>query len=139
MTEIASEIAYLSRALKAPRIRAVADRLATQAREAGRTHEHYLAAVLAAEVTSREASGADTRIRAGGFPARKTVEEFTFTPGLGIKPDQVHHLAAGAYLAEAGNIVLLGPPGTGGGSVLNSVYRAGWLRHLRRKGAGRVA
>ena len=47
------------------------------------THEQYLAAVLAAEVSSREASGSETRIRAAGFPARKTIEEFTITAGLG--------------------------------------------------------
>ena len=52
-------------------------------------------------MSSREASRSETRIRAAGFPARKTIEEFTFTTGLGAK------------LAEAGNIVLLGPPGTG--------------------------
>lgn len=112
-SQIDSEIAYLSRELKAPRIRETAHRLAEQARDEGWTHEHYLAAVLATEVTSRESSGAETRIRAGGFPARKTIEEFTFTAALGVKRDQVHHLAAGAYLAEAGNVVLLGPPGTG--------------------------
>jgi DNA replication protein DnaC len=112
-TDIDSEVAYLSRALKAPRIRATAARLAEQARTEGWTHEHYLAAVLSAEVSSREASGSETRIRAAGFPARKTIEEFSFTTGLGAKRDQVHHLATGSYLAEAGNIVLLGPPGTG--------------------------
>lgn len=113
MGDIDSEVAYLSRALKAPRIRATATRLAEQARTEGWTHEHYLAAVLSAEVSSREASGSETRIRAAGFPARKTIEEFAFTTGLGTKRDQVHHLATGAYLAEAGNVVLLGPPGTG--------------------------
>jgi DNA replication protein DnaC len=110
---INSEIAYLSRQLKAPRIRDTAGRLAEQAREQGWTHEQYLAAVLSAEAASRESSGAETRIRAAGFPARKTVEEFAFNPGLGVKRDQVHHLAAGGYLSEAGNVVLLGPPGTG--------------------------
>ena len=35
----ASELAYLSRALKAPRVRAVASRLAETARAEGRDHE----------------------------------------------------------------------------------------------------
>jgi DNA replication protein DnaC len=94
------QIAYLSAALKAPRIRETAARLADQAREAGWTHEDYLAAVLDREVSARNASGGELRIRAAGFPARKTLDEFV-------------PLAAGHYLTEARNVVLLGPPGTG--------------------------
>ena len=44
--ETAKQIEYLARALKAPRIREAAARLADQARDAGWTHEEYLAAVL---------------------------------------------------------------------------------------------
>jgi hypothetical protein len=43
----ASELAYLSRALKAPRIRAASGRLADRARDEGWDYEAYLAAVLA--------------------------------------------------------------------------------------------
>ena len=67
MTTTATDLAYLARALKAPRISSCAGRLAEQARDGGWTHEEYLAAVLSQEVTSREASGASIRIRAAGF------------------------------------------------------------------------
>ena len=107
------QIAYLAAALKAPRIRETAARLADQARDAGWTYEDYLAAVLDREVAARNASGAELRIRAAGFPARKTFEEFVFDHQPGIRRDQIVPLAAGSYLAEARNIVLLGPPGTG--------------------------
>lgn len=53
---IAKQIAYLARALKAPRIRATATRLGDQARDAGWSHEEYLAAVLDREVSARDAS-----------------------------------------------------------------------------------
>ena len=59
--ETAGQIEYYSRAMKAPRIREAAARLADQAREAGWTHEEYLAAVLSREVAAREASGAESR------------------------------------------------------------------------------
>lgn len=49
-----SEIEYLARALKAPRIRDAAARLAELARQAAWTHEEYLAAVLFREVSARE-------------------------------------------------------------------------------------
>jgi DNA replication protein DnaC len=110
--ESIKQIHYLAAALKAPRITETAQRLANQARDAGWTHEDYLAAVLEREVSARNASGAELRIRAAGFPARKTLEEFDFDAQPGIRT-QVGSLASGAFLTEARNVVLLGPPGTG--------------------------
>jgi DNA replication protein DnaC len=54
-------VLHYTQALKAPRIRESAARLAEQARDANWTHEEYLAAVLSREVAAREASGAATR------------------------------------------------------------------------------
>jgi DNA replication protein DnaC len=106
------QIHYLAGALKAPRITEAAQRLADQARDAGWTHEDYLAAVLEREVSARNASGAELRIRAAGFPARKTLEDFDFDAQPAVRA-QVGSLASGGFLTEARNIVLLGPPGTG--------------------------
>jgi DNA replication protein DnaC len=106
------QIAYLAGALKAPRITEAAARLAEQARAANWTHEDYLAAVLEREVSARNASGAAMRVRAAGFPAVKTLEDFDFDAQPAVR-NQVAALASGAFLTEARNIVLLGPPGTG--------------------------
>ena len=56
-SESVKQITYLAAALKAPRITEAAARLAGQARDAGWTHEDYLAAVLEREVSARNASG----------------------------------------------------------------------------------
>lgn len=106
------QIQYLAAALKAPRITESAARLADHARDAGWTHEDYLVAVLEREVAARNASGAELRIRAAGFSARKTLEDFDWDAQPAAR-QQVGALASGAYLAEARNVVLLGPPGTG--------------------------
>jgi len=106
------QITYLASALKAPRITEAATRLADQARDAGWTHEDYLAAVLEREVSARNASGARLRIRAAGFAAVKTLEDFDFDAQPAIR-QQISALASGAFLREARNFVLLGPPGTG--------------------------
>jgi DNA replication protein DnaC len=111
-TDAMKQIRYLAAALKAPRITEAAARLAEQARDASWTHEDYLAAVLEREVSARSASGAQLRIRAAGFPARKTLEDFDFDAQPAIR-QQIAALASGAFLTEARNIVLLGPPGTG--------------------------
>ena len=110
--EAVKQLTYLAGALKAPRITEAASRLADHARDAGWTHEEYLAAVLEREVAARSASGAQLRIRAAGFAARKTLEEFDFDAQPSVR-QQVVSLASGAFLAEARNVVLLGPPGTG--------------------------
>jgi len=106
------EISYLAAALKAPRVAEAASRLATQARDANWSFEDYLAAVLEREVSARQASGAELRIRAAGLPTRKSLEDFDFEVQHSIR-GAVAALASGAYLHEARNVVLLGPPGTG--------------------------
>jgi DNA replication protein DnaC len=112
MTETVKQITHLAGALKAPRITEAASRLADQARDAGWSFEDYLAAVLEREVSARNASGAELRIRAAGFPARKTLEDFDWDTQPATR-QQIASLASGAFLAEARNVVLLGPPGTG--------------------------
>lgn len=92
-----SQIEYYARAMKAPRIGEAAARLAGQARDAGWSHEQYLAAVLSREVSAREASGAELRIRAAGFPGRKSLEEFTFDHQPGLKRDTIAHLGTECF------------------------------------------
>ena len=110
--ETIKQITHLAAALKAPRITEPAARLADHARDAGWTHEDYLAAVLEREVAARNASGTQLRIRAAQMPAVKTIEDFDFDQQPAARTP-VQALASGAYLAEHRNVVLLGPPGTG--------------------------
>ena len=109
----ASELAYLSRALKAPRVREVSGRLAERARDEGWDHETYLAAVLAEEVAARDSHGGSARVKAARFPAVKTIDDFDFTVQTSADRQLVAHLAQLDFLAEAKNVVFLGPPGTG--------------------------
>ena len=111
-TDALKQLTYLAAALKAPRIAEAAGRLADHARDAGWTYEEYLAAVLDREVAARNASGAQLRIRAAGFGARKTIEEFDWDAQPAVR-QQIAALASGWVLTEARNVVLLGPPGTG--------------------------
>lgn len=107
--DVIKQIEYYANALKAPRIRDSAARLAEQARDSGWSHEEYLAAVLSREVSSRESSGAEMRIRGAGFPARKGIEEFNFDHQPALKRDTIAHLSTGAFIDKAQNVVLLGP------------------------------
>ena len=108
-----SEVAFLARALKAPRIAALAASLADQARTEGWDYQHYLVQVLAEEVASRETHGGDARVKAARFPQVKTLDDFDFGFQRSVRRPQIAHLAQLDFLREATNVVFLGPPGTG--------------------------
>jgi len=111
--DVAAEIAYLTRALKAPTLRESAGRLADRARTESWSHEEYLAACLQREVAARDAHGGEGPIRAARFPARKSIEEFDFDHARGLKRDLIAHLATLDFVAGKENVIFLGPPGTG--------------------------
>ena len=111
--DVTAELAYLTRALKAPTLREAVERLAERAREEGWTHEEFLAACLQREVAARESHGGEGRIRAARFPARKSLEEFDFDHQRSLKRDMIAHLGTLDFIVGKGNVVFLGPPGTG--------------------------
>jgi DNA replication protein DnaC len=63
--DLTSEIAYLTRALKAPTLRDSVGRLAERARSEAWTHEEFLVACLEREVTARESHGGSDRLCCG--------------------------------------------------------------------------
>src|SRR5438270_1457922 len=66
--DLAAEVAFLTRALKAPTLREAVDRLAERARAESWTHEQFLIACLQREVSARESHGGEGRIRAARVP-----------------------------------------------------------------------
>jgi hypothetical protein len=111
--DLVAELAFLTRALKAPTLRQSVARLAERARAEGWTHEEFLAACLQREVAARESHGGEGRIRHARFPARKSLEEFDFDHARGLKRDVVAHLGTLDFVLAKENVVFLGPPGTG--------------------------
>jgi DNA replication protein DnaC len=85
--DTAAEVAFLTRALKAP--------------------------TLQREVSARESHGGEGRIRAARFPARKSLEEFDYDHARGLKRDLIAHLGTLDFVTAKDNVVFLGPPGTG--------------------------
>jgi DNA replication protein DnaC len=111
--DLTAELAFLTRALKAPTLRGSVGRLAERARAESWSHEEFLVACLQREVAAREAHGGEGRIRAARFPARKSLEEFDFDHARALKRDLVAHLGTLDFVAARENVVFLGPPGTG--------------------------
>ena len=108
-----AEVAFLTRALKAPTLRESVTRLADRARAESWTHEEYLVACLQREVSAREAHGGEGRIRAARLPARKSLEDFDFDHARGLKRETIAHLGTLDFVTAQENVVFLGPPGTG--------------------------
>ena len=111
--DIDAELAYLTRALKAPALREALPRLLERAHADGWSHAEFLAACLEREVTARAAHGGELRVKAAKFPARKSLEEFDFAHASGLKRDQVAHLGTLDFITARENVIFLGPPGTG--------------------------
>lgn len=111
--DLGAELAFLTRALKAPTLRQSVTRLAERARAEGWSHEEFLAACLQREVAARQAHGGEGRIRHARFPARKSLEEFDFDHARSLKREMIAHLGTLDFVLAKENVVFLGPPGTG--------------------------
>jgi DNA replication protein DnaC len=107
--DLAAEVAFVTRALKAPTLRESVDRLVQRARAESWTHEEFLIACLQREVSARENHGGEGRIRVARFPARKSLEEFDFDHARGLKRDIIAHLGTLDFVAAKENVVFLGP------------------------------
>jgi hypothetical protein len=108
--DLSAELAFLTRALKAPTLRDSVPRLAERARAENWSHEEYLVACLQREVAARESHGGESRIRAARFPARKSLEEFDFDHARGLKRNVIAHLGTLDFVTARENVVFLGPP-----------------------------
>jgi DNA replication protein DnaC len=111
--DLASELVFLTRALKAPTLRDSAARLAERARAESWSHEEYLAPACNARSPPATRTAERSRIRAARFPARKSIEEFDFDHARGLKRDLIAHLGTLDFVAGKENVIFLGPPGTG--------------------------
>ena len=111
--DLSSEVAFLTRALKAPALRESAARLADRARSESWSHEEFLVACLQREVAARESHGGEGRITAAKFPARKSLEDFDYGHARGLKREVIAHLGTLDFVTAKDNVIFLGPPGTG--------------------------
>ena len=69
--------------------------------------------VLKAEREARRARSRDVLTRTAGFPAIKTLDIYDFAFAAGAPRQQIKELASLSFVERAGNVVLLGPSGTG--------------------------
>ena len=76
-------------------------------------YPEMLADLLGVEVSARRERYLTTRTRLAKLPFQRTLEQFDFAFQPSIDERQVKELASLAFVSEATNLLLLGPPGVG--------------------------
>ena len=77
------------------------------------TYPDMLAELLGAEVAARRERYLTTRTRLAHLPFQRTLEQFDFALQPSVDERLVKEMANLAFVSEASNILLLGPPGVG--------------------------
>ena len=107
--QLRGHLAYLGLTAAAAELPGHLDR----ARQHNTGHTQFLEALLRVEVETTEQRRWATRLKLANFPTRWKLEDFDFAAQPSINEKLVRELATGAYLADATNVLFIGPPGVG--------------------------
>ena len=116
--------ATLSDALKRLRLSGLAGSLEVRLQEAKSNrldHTEFLELILQDELAVRQERQIARRTKAASFREQKTLEDFDWDFNRCIKRKQVYDLAAGAFVRQHRDVLLLGPPGVGKSHLVQGV------------------
>ena len=108
--------AALADALKQLRLSGLAGSLAVRLQEAQAnrlSHAEFLELVLADELAVRQERQIARRVKAATFRELKTLEDFDWDFNRSIKRKSVFDLAAGHFVRQRKDLLVVGPPGVG--------------------------
>lgn len=77
------------------------------------TYADFLCELVVAEADARSSRQLQARLRLASLPGTKTLSQFDFGFQPSIDERQMRELASLSFVAEASNVILLGPPGVG--------------------------
>ncbi len=92
-------------------IRDQLDSLLDEAARADLSSRETLALLLEREIARKDHRRIDMALKLAHFPAIKDLQSFDFEAQPSIDPRQIRDLAAGRFIANGENVLLLGPPG----------------------------
>ncbi len=84
-----------------------------RASQGDRPYADFLLDLLEAEARARQEARFAQSLKRSRLPAAKTLEQFDFAFQPSIDQSQIRELRTLRFVHEAGNVVLLGPPGVG--------------------------
>ena len=118
------------RRLKLSTIRGLAPEMLQVAKTQRWAPEELLRTLIEAEIAAREDSNRASRLKAAGFPVRKTLEDFDLS--LSSLPKATFdYLASLEWIRGTENLCLVGPPGTGKSHLLLGLGHAAVAAGLR--------
>jgi len=77
------------------------------------SYSDFLEELLSSELADKQERNTAMRIRSAHFPFERSIETFDFKFQPSLDPKIVRELASCRFLANAENVLLLGPPGVG--------------------------
>jgi DNA replication protein DnaC len=114
---LASDLTEGLRRLKLAAMRRLAPELLITAKTQRWSPEELLRTLVEAEITSRDASNARTRLKTAAFPVIKTLEEFDRTISA-VPTATLDYLGSLEWITAKENLCLVGPAGTGKSHLL---------------------
>ncbi len=69
--------------------------------------------LIGQEVSARDETQREKRLKGARFPVAKTLDEFDFGAGISIREEEIRALESMEFIANRENVVFLGPPGIG--------------------------
>jgi DNA replication protein DnaC len=118
--------AKLAEYLKKLRLSGMAQTLTVRLQEAVANrldHAEFLELVLADEVAVRQERLIGRGLKAAAFRDQKTLEDFQWDFNRTIKRKQVYDLAAGSFVRQHRDVLLVGPPGVGKSHLVQAIGR----------------
>jgi DNA replication protein DnaC len=86
-------------------------------------HEQFLELIFQDELNVRQQRLIDKRIKAAGFRDQKTLEDFDWSFNPTIKRQQMYDLAAGQFIRERRDVLMIGAPGLGKSHLIQAIGR----------------
>jgi DNA replication protein DnaC len=100
--------------MKAIRLSDMANKLSVRIQEAVANELSYvdfLQNLMDDELSGRQDRLLNRRLKQAQFPFHKTLDDFDFRFNPSINKQHVKQLAAGAFISQHENVLLIGPPG----------------------------
>ena len=105
------------RRLRLRAMRALSPELLVTAKTQRWKPEEFLRTLVEAEIASRDASNAASRLKAAAFPVTKTLDEFDVRASS-VKETTFDYLSSLEWVRAKENLCLVGPAGTGKSHLL---------------------
>ena len=118
--------AKLAECLKKLRLSGMAQTLAVRLQEAAANrldHAEFLELALADEMAVRHERLIGRGLKAAAFRDQKTLEDFQWDFNRTIKKKLIFDLAAGAFVRQHRDVLLVGPPGVGKSHLVQAIGR----------------